>query len=395
MKTSLTICFCFFVMLACQKPAMEATDTTIIPTPWADTSSLHPKHAAFSALLTKYNKLGLPGMSLLVNDRNGTWLGAAGKADIEKGVPFGVGQVGKVASITKLFMGALVFKLIEDSTRTNLDNRSLYEPITKWLPTSVTSKLANGTNITLGDCMKHETGLPDLIEEDAFYLAVLNDPNKKWGSEELLQFIYDKPAVFNPRDTAIYSNTNTVLVAMVMEAATGQSHAKLLHQYILDPLNLQHTYYQPHDALPAHVAQGYFDLYNNNKIVNVSNIIPGSGNGYGGVFSNVFDLFTFSNALMVNKTLLTPKSFALMQTYGKPDDENQYGFGIMKKFIERGVNAGIGHSGRDLGYSANLFYFPAKGVTHAFLINYGTDSKSNLRDVFYNFQEELLNLTLQ
>ena len=395
MKTSLTICFCFFIVLACQKPAMEATDTTIIPTPWTDTSNKHPKHAAFSALLTKYNKLGLPGMSLLVNDRNGTWLGAAGKADIEKGVPFGVGQVGKVASITKLFMGALVFKLIEDSTRTNLGYRSLYEPITKWLPTSVTSKLANGTNITLGDCMKHETGLPDLIEEDAFYLAVLNVPNKKWGSIELLQFIYDKPAVFNPRATAIYSNTNTVLVAMVMEAATGQSHAKLLHHYILDPLNLQHTYYQPHDALPAHVAQGYFDLYNNNKIVNVSNIIPGSGNGYGGVFSNVFDLFTFSNALMVNKTLLSPKSFALMQTYGKPDDENQYGFGIMKKFIERGVNAGIGHSGRDLGYSANLFHFPAKGVTHAFLINYGTDSKSNLRDVFYNFQEELLNLTLQ
>lgn len=395
MKTILNILFCLLLLQACKKPAMEATDTTIIPIPWADTSSRHPKQAAFSALLTKYQRLGLPGMSLLVNDRNGTWVGAAGKADVEKGVPFSVGQVGKVASITKLFMGALVFKLIEDSTRTNLGYRSLYEPITKWLPSSITSKLANGANITLGDCMKHETGLPDLIEESEFYLAVLNNPNKKWGSEELLQFIYDKPAIFSPRDTAIYSNTNTVLVAMVMEAATGQPHSKLLHQYILTPLNLQHTYYQPHDALPSHVAQGYFDLYNNNKIVNVSNIIPGSGNGYGGIFSNVFDLFTFSNALMVNKTLLTPKSFALMQTYGKPDDENQYGFGIMKKFIERGVNAGIGHSGRDLGYSANLFHFPAKGVTHAFLINYGTDSKSDLRDVFYNFQEELLNLTLQ
>ena len=395
MKMTVNIFICSILLFACQKPAMEATDNTIIPTPWADTSSKHPKQAAFSDLLSKYNKLGLPGMSLLVNDRNGTWLGAVGKADIEKGVSFGVGQVGKVASITKLFMGALVFKLIEDSTKTNLGYRSLYEPITKWLPSSITSKLTNGATITLGDCMKHETGLPDLIEEDDFYLAVLNNPNKKWGSEELLQFIYDKPAVFNPRDTAIYSNTNTVLVAMVMDAATGQQHAKLLHQYILDPLGLQHTYYQPHDALPSHVAQGYFDLYNNNKIVNVSNLIPGSGNGYGGIFSNVFDLFTFSNALMVNKTLLTPKSFALMQTYGKRDDENQYGFGIMKKFIERGVNAGIGHSGRDLGYSANLFHFPAKGVTHAFLINYGTDSKSNLREVFYNFQEELLNLTLQ
>jgi D-alanyl-D-alanine carboxypeptidase len=67
----------------------------------------------------------------------------------------------------------------------------------------------------------------------------------------------------------------------------------------------------------------------------------------------------------------------------------------MKKFIERGADAGYGHSGRDLGYSANLFYFPAKEVTHVFLINYGSDSESDLRDVFLQFQDELLNLTLQ
>jgi D-alanyl-D-alanine carboxypeptidase len=67
----------------------------------------------------------------------------------------------------------------------------------------------------------------------------------------------------------------------------------------------------------------------------------------------------------------------------------------MKKFIDRGADAGIGHSGRDLGYTANLFYFPPKDVLHVFLINYGSDSKSNLRDVFEQFQDELLNLTLQ
>ncbi len=84
-----------------------------------------------------------------------------------------------------------------------------------------------------------------------------------------------------------------------------------------------------------------------------------------------------------------------MQTYGKSDFPNEYGYGIMRKFINRGVNAGLGHSGRDLGYSANLFYFPNKEVTQIYFVNYGTDSKSNLRKTFYDFQEELLNLTLQ
>ena len=83
-----------------------------------------------------------------------------------------------------------------------------------------------------------------------------------------------------------------------------------------------------------------------------------------------------------------------MQTYGKSEGSNRYGYGIMKKFIERGQDAGIGHSGRDVGYTCNLFYFPSKNVLHIFLINYGTDGKSNLRDVFYKFQDDLLNLSL-
>ncbi len=55
---------------------------------------------------------------------------------------------------------------------------------------------------------------------------------------------------------------------------------------------------------------------------------------------------------------------------------------------------GEGHSGRDLGYTANLFYFQSKAVTHIFLINYGTDSDSDLKQVFQDFQNELFDLTL-
>jgi D-alanyl-D-alanine carboxypeptidase len=91
---------------------------------------------------------------------------------------------------------------------------------------------------------------------------------------------------------------------------------------------------------------------------------------------------------------LSAKSLSIMQTYGKPDDVNLYGYGIMKKFIDRSIDAGTGHSGRELGYTANLFFFPNKGVAHAFVINYGTDSESALKTVFMAFQEELLDLTL-
>ncbi|HZH99550.1 MAG TPA: serine hydrolase [Flavisolibacter sp.] len=380
---------------ACKKAIIQPTVSKAFIIPWNDTSTRHPLHAQLQGLIEKYRKQGLPGIALLVNDPRGTWIGSAGKADIEKDVPFGVGQVSQVASVTKLFMGALVFRLMEDSVNTGIGYRALHQPINTWLPRHITDKLANGNTITLGDCMNHETGVPDLIEQEHFYLAVLNNPNKLWKARELIEFVYNKPALFAPKDTAIYSNTNTLLVAMVLDAATGKNHGDLMRQYLFQPLGLKNTYYHPHDKMPADMAQGYFDLYNNGKIVNVSNLIIGDGNGYNGVFSNVFDLYTFIQALLVQRTLLTSKSLSMMHTFGKADFPNQYGYGIMKKFIDRGINAGIGHSGRELGYTANLFHFPNKKVTHAFVINYGTDSDSRLKKVFEQFQEELLNLTLQ
>ncbi len=388
---------CFIVVLtcySCRKSQIGETKSFGQECPWADTSDRHPQNVALNVLLDKYKRKGLPGISLLLKDNNGTWIGAAGKADIKNNVDFVPGTISKAASITKLFIGTLVFKLIEDSVSSNLGYRSLYLPIATWIPQSITNNLPNGNMITLAQLLKHETGIPDVIEQDAFYLAVLNNPNKKWTQEELLKFIYNKPALFNPGDTAIYSNTNTILVTMIIEAATGKQHAELLHQKILQPLGLTNTYYQPTDVLPNSVAQGYFDLYNNNTLINVSNIVTGSGNGYGGIYSNIFDLYKFIDVLLLRKTFLSAKSLTLMQTYGKSDGINRYGYAIMQKFIARGINAGIGHSGRDLGYTANLFFFPNKYVTHIFFVNYGTDAKSNLRQVFYDFQEELLNLTL-
>ncbi|MBD0349777.1 MAG: serine hydrolase [Flavisolibacter sp.] len=168
----------FSTLLSCKKAFVEPTHSSAIAMPWTDTSNRHPKKAVFQELVEKYRQKGLPGISLLVRDKNGTWMGATGKADVEQNISFTTGTVSKAASITKLFIGTLVFKLIEDSTHSGLTYQSLQQSINKWLPHKITDKLPNGNSITLGQCMKHETGVPDVIEQNAFYLAVLNQPNK-------------------------------------------------------------------------------------------------------------------------------------------------------------------------------------------------------------------------
>ncbi len=355
----------------------------------------HPKGVALQAIIDKYVQKGLPGISLMVSNSDGVWNGVGGYSSIEDQIKYKPCHISKVASITKFMVGTLVFKLMEDSVNSHLCYTDLDKPLTTWLDIKILKQIENGTEATLRQVMNHSAGIYDIIKDSDFYLGVLNNPNKHWTQEELLKFVYGKKAAFKTGDTAEYSNTNTLLVSMVIEKATGKPHGELMREKLWAPLAMSDTYYQGRENLPDYVAQGYYDLYNNDQLTNVSNIIPGSGNGYGGAFSTVFDLQKFIEGVLIDKTVLSSKSLAIMQTFGPADGFNNYGPGIMKKFNDRGVNFGLGHSGRDLGYSADLFYFPTKGFTTNFFVNYGTDSESFLKQTFKDFENAVIDEMLK
>lgn len=350
----------------------------------------HLKSVQFQEILDKYVAQGLPGVTLLVDGPGGTFAGAAGFADLESGVQFTPCHISKAASITKLMVGVLTMKLQEEGV---LD---IDDPISMYIDQDKLDKIANAENKTIRDCMSHKTGIYDLIDNSDFYLAVLNNPNKQWRQNELLKYVYGQPGIeIEAPFTANYSNTNTVLVSMCIEAATGRDHGDLLREKIIDPLGMTSTFYQGREELPATVAQGYYDLHNNGTIVNVSNLITGSGNGYGGMFSNVYDLKVFIQKLLVAKTIISEASLADMQLEFNLAREHFYtGAGIVKKFTNK-PNYGLGHTGRDLAYSADLFYFPERDITMTFFINYGTDGNSNLKPVFEDFENELVDKILE
>ena len=158
------------------------------------------------------------------------------------------------------------------------------------------------------------------------------------------------------------------------------------------------TYYYTHDELPPITAQGYFDLYNNQTLINVTNFNTGSGHGYGGFFSTVLDLQKFIDPVLRHKTVLKAASLAEMTKFvpevdpEDPGNDLNLGPGLMKSYFNQPLTSdryGYGHTGRDLGYSANCFYFPNYDVTCCFIMNYGTNAASELREVFYDFQDEL------
>lgn len=386
----IAICFTalFFFLTACEKPDIPASSAcTWVPDP---AYANHPQASEYQSIIDQFVALGLPGISLYIQSPEGEWAGSGGMAEIENGIPFQPCTVSKVASITKMMVGTLTMLLVEDG-KLNLD-----APIDPFLPSRVLEKVANAKGATIRQLMSHTTGIYDIISDNSFYLSVLNDPDKHWEAIDLIAFAYNEDANFPLGSSCRYSNTNTLLLSMVIEEATGKTHQQQVRNRILSKLGMDDTYYYSHDVLPPHTAQGYYDLYNNGTIANVTNFNTGSGNGYGGMFSTVFDMATFIRALVVDQTILQPESLAAMQQFipeVDPDDPTpdlHLGAGMMKRYFNQPLdsdNYGIGHTGRDLAYSANCFYFPEHQTICTFIVNYGTNGKSALRDVFFDFQD--------
>ncbi|MBK8403187.1 MAG: serine hydrolase [Saprospiraceae bacterium] len=109
-----------------------------------------------------------------------------------------------------MLVGTMIHLLVEDSVLT------LDDPISKWLSDKQLKNIKNAKEATIRTCLGHATGIADVIKDQAFYLAVLNQPDKFWEEEELLDFVRGDDAVFPPGDSVKYSNTNTLLVAWLL-----------------------------------------------------------------------------------------------------------------------------------------------------------------------------------
>jgi D-alanyl-D-alanine carboxypeptidase len=353
----------------------------------------HPKAAALQAKMDEFIEKGIPGITVLIADSNGIWTGSTGYADIENDIKMQPCHLNKLGSVTKMMVGALAWQLIQEG------KLSIDEPIKTYIP-DVASQITNGDDITFGMLLNHTSGIYDVAGDLNFNLAVVNDFSYSWTSEEIVDFMANKPATHLPGEEIKYSNSNTMIEALIIEAVTGQKHGELLTDRILKPLGMNSTVYYDYsgDFPMDRLAQGYLDFNNDGgSIQNISELNPGSGNGYTGVYSTVTDLYRFMKALLVDKTLTTDENLtkifdsfrlapggAWMSSIG----------GIHNEFrlVLPDEKPAYGHAGGDIGYSANLDYLPHNNTIFAGTYNYGTNLRTALREEIVNLQVELMEI---
>lgn len=288
-------------------------------------------------------------ITVQVTTPDGIWQAAGGEAFPNQ--PTAIDDRFRIGSMSKTFVSALTLLLVEDGYF------SLDDMASDYLSDEVVANLANADEVTLRQLLSMRSGIPDYLETDAFWEAVEATPSYEWTAEEALAYAYDESALFAPDEDFYYSNSNYLLIQLVIESTTGRSYAEVMREYILDPLGLSNTYTQVSERLPGGFVEGYEDFDFDGTSDAVSNINDGAGLADGGLVSTVADITTFYQALLATESLLSNESLNNLYSF-LPDDSGEADYGLGLDRWESDYGYVLGHGGAVTGFVSVGRYIP-------------------------------------
>ena len=308
--------------------------------------ALQDPQQALDTIIGQYASPDGPALVIHVATPDGDWTAATGLADGER--PAVAGDRFRIGSMSKTFVAVVALKLAEEGVF------DLDDPASDWLPDEVVRRIANADIVTIRQLLAMRSGIDDYLAYSPFWVALEEDPTYEWTAEEALEYAYDLPLLTAPDVMFNYSNTNYLLLQLVLEAAGEAPLHTLIRDYILDPLALDNTYTQVSETLPGGFVDGYGDFDGDGAMENVSGINDGAGLGDGGLISNAADIATFYRALLHDQTLLSAESLAALLDFQPDDEGNGYGLGLSEWQSPDGPV--WGHGGGVLGFSSLGLY---------------------------------------
>ncbi len=191
---------------------------------------------------------GPPGAIVVVQVGEERTVVARGVAEVGTDIVPAVDQHMRMASVAKAFTAATALALVDDGLL------SLDDTIGQRLPDLPEA----WAGVTLRQLLDHSSGLPDYTATDTFRDDALTEPDSPAPDPRgLVGIVEDDPLVFPSGAQYAYSNTDTVVVGLMVEAVTGRPFAEVLQSEVLDPLDLDQTSLPTDDALPEPFIHGY------------------------------------------------------------------------------------------------------------------------------------------
>ena len=245
-----------------------------------------------------------------------------------------------IASVTKGFTALSIMSLVSDG-RLRLDTpvRTILGEVLPLIDPAV----------TVGHLLAHTSGIGDYLDEsqqgdiDDYVMPV---PVHRLATvADFIPILSGHPMTSAVGETFVYNNGGYVVLALVVEAVTGQDYHDVVSQRVLEPAGLSATAFLRSDQLPGTAAIGYVPAPGGGWRTNLLHL-PVRGAGDGGAYSTVADLARFWSALLAGNIVPIPLVGEMVRVHNKGPDGLGYGLGFWLRperhllFLE-GYDAGI------------------------------------------------------
>jgi D-alanyl-D-alanine carboxypeptidase len=191
-------------------------------------------------------------------------------------------------------------------------------------------------DVTVEQLLRHTSGIADLLTplRDRLNASI----ERRWEPAEVVAAV-GQPW-FAPGTGWAYSNTNYVLLGLIIERVGDRSFKKQLHDRILSPLGLESTGELLSHGAPPLMAPSWASAFGT----------------AGCMYASAHDLLRWGDALYGGQ-VLGPRALRHMIAFGR------HGYGMGAERIRVDDTRGYGHSGLLRGYTSLLVHLPDSGVT--------------------------------
>ncbi|WP_327167617.1 serine hydrolase domain-containing protein [Streptomyces subrutilus] len=329
-------------------PAAAAHAAPAAPVAPAAATPAAPDLGALEQALRNTLAAGAPGATARFSGPDGVSTAAVGVRDKATGAAMDPKARFRIGSVSKTFSSVVLLQLVAEK-KIDLD-----ASVNTYLP-----GLLPDDRITVRHLLTHRSGLSDYTNV-MFARTVPGFEavrNKVFTYQELVALSLAEPRTTQPGVAYKYSNTNFVVVGMLIEKATGNKVAKEYERRIFKPLGLKNTsYVHPGTTISGLHARGYLHPDEaGSPLVDSTEQTVSWAQSAGAVISNPADLNTFMSALLGGR-LLAPAQLDAMTTVTPTDGTNTrfYGLGLRRYDLSCGTSV-YGHTGTVQGFYTYAF----------------------------------------
>jgi len=290
----------------------------------------------------------VPAVLVGVWDGSGnSYIHAFGDADIATHRALTPQDHFRIGSNTKTFVISVLLQLVDEG------KLSLDDPLSKF---SLGVTVPNAEHITVREMCQMRSGLFEAFDSPEFEHMHLK-PDMVFDPRTVIGWAAKQKPYFPPGTGYRYSNTNYLLLGLIIEKVTGHSVGDEIRNRLIKPFSLTHTSYPDSQAMPEPWAHGY-GLDANRRWEDVSGTIPVSLMGAAGeMISDMQDMKRWVKLYVTGKTNGPETQRARMMCVPIGEGNLAFGLGI-------GCSVGwYGYTGGLPGYNTANYYFPAQDIT--------------------------------